>query len=241
MARRSLALMSYRFLVTGALALAALCLPFANIARAQSSSGTINGRVLDASGQAVPGEAITLTKQDTGETRTFNSDAAGDFVFTSIQPGTYDLSVKAQGFKNLEKKGLALSASDHLSAGDLRLQVGTVTESVEVKADAAPVQVVSSERSSLLDSSQVTNLMSRGRDVMGLLITLPGVINDGEGSDSFGVANSPAAISGTRGVFGAMNIDGISGNSRSGDHHDSPTNMDTITEGKVLSNTYQAE
>jgi hypothetical protein len=207
----------------------------------QTSSGTISGRILDPSGQPVPGVTLTLTRQGTGDTRTFTSESAGEFTFSSIQPGTYDLTAKVNGFKTLERKGLELSASDRLSTGDLHLQVGTVTESVEVKAEAPPIQIVSSERSQGLDASQVENLLSRGRDVMGLLVTMPGVINDGEGSDSFGTANSPAAISGTRGVYGAMNIDGISGNSRSGDHHDSPTNMDTIAEVKVLSNTYQAE
>src|SRR5215471_8426388 len=213
----------------------------AGLAFGQSSAGTITGRVLDPTGHPVAAATITLTRPDTGEVRTFNSDVAGEFVFTSVQPGVYDLAVKSEGFKLLDKKGLALSASEHLAAGDLALQIGSVSESVEVHADVTPVQSVSSERSALLDSVQVTNLMSRGRDVMALLVILPGVVNDGEGNDSFGVFNSPAAISGTRGVYGGMNMDGISGNTRSGDHLDTPTNMDTIAEVKVLANTYQAE
>jgi hypothetical protein len=220
--------------------LAALAL-IAVSAWGQTSSGSISGRVLDPSGQAVPGATLRLVRQDTGETRTFTSDAVGEFTFTSVQPGSYDLSAKADGFKQFDKRGLSLAASERLSAGDLRLQVGSVSEAIEVTADPAPVQIVSSERSSGLDAAQVTNFPSRGRDVMALLGTLPGVVMDGEGSDSFGVANSPSSISGTRGVYSAMNIDGVSGNSRSGDHHDSPTNMDTIAEVRVLSNTYQAE
>jgi len=214
---------------------------FSGLLAPQSTTGTINGRVLDETGQPISGATITLTRHDTGDLRTFTSESTGEFVFTSIQPGTYDLSVKAQGFKTFEKKGIALSASDHLSAGDLKLQIGSVSESVEVTAATANVQIVSSERSAVLDSKQVTNLMSRGRDVMGLLVILPGVVEDGRGGDSFGVFNSPDAISGTRGVYGAMNMDGISGNTRSGDHLDTPTNMDTIAEVKVLTNSYQAE
>src|SRR5215831_6649841 len=219
----------------------ATCALFTRLLTAQSTTGTIDGRVLDQTGQAIPGATVTLTRQETGDIRTFTTEPTGEFVFTSIQPGNYDLSVKAQGFKAFDKKGIALSASDHISAGDLKLQVGSVSESVEVTADTATVQIVSSERSAVLDSTQVTNLMSRGRDVMALLVILPGVVNDGEGNDSFGVFNSPAAISGTRGVYGGMNMDGISGNTRSGDHLDTPTNMDTIAEVKVLANTYQAE
>src|SRR5260221_11716876 len=217
------------------------CLLCASIALGQSSSGVISGRVLDGTGAPVPGAAITLTRNETGEIRTFTSSSSGEFVFTSIQPGTYELEVKAKGFKNLQKSGLELSASERLSAGDLKLQIGTVNESIEVKADATPVQVASSERSAVLDSNQVANLMTRGRDLMGLLVILPGVVSDGEGNDSLGVFNSPAAISGTRGVYGGMNIDGISGNTRSGDHLDTPINIDAISEVKVLQNSYQAE
>jgi hypothetical protein len=214
---------------------------WAGLLSGQSSTGTVSGRVLDPSGQAVSAARVILIREDTLETRTFTTEPGGDFMFTSIQPGVYDLRVEAHGFRTLEKQGLALSASDHLSAGDLRLQIGSVSEAIQVTADVTAVQSVSSERSAVLDSNQVTNLMSRGRDVMALLVVLPGVVNDGEGNDSFGVFNSPAAISGTRGVYGGMNMDGISGNTRSGDHLDTPTNMDTVAEVKVLANTYQAE
>ena len=106
------------------------------------------------------------------------------------------------------------TASSRVSTGDLKLQIGAVTETVEVKTEGAQVQTESAERTGLLDNKQIMDLMARGRDVMALLTILPGVVNDGEGSDSFGVWNSPAAISGTRGVYGAMNMDGISGNTR---------------------------
>ena len=210
-------------------------------ASAQTSSGTISGRVVDAQGQAVPGATVTLTKRETQETRVFVSDRSGEFVFTAIQPGVYDVAVDLQGFKRYEKKGLALSASDRLSAGDLALEVGRISEAVEVRATVSPLQSVSSERSAVLDSDQVMNLMSRGRDVMALLSILPGVIDDGEGSDALGVFNSPAAVSGTRGIYSGMNIDGVSGNVRSGDHIDNPVNMDAVAEVKVLMNSYQAE
>jgi len=216
------------------------CLLCASIAFGQSSSGVISGRVLDVSGAPMPGATITITRGDTKETRTATTSDMGEFVITSIQPGTYDLEVKAQGFKNLQKPGLELSASERLSAGDLRMQLGSVNESVEVKSEATTVQVASSERSAVIDSNQITNLMTRGRDLMGLLVILPGVVNDGEGSDSLGVFNSPAAISGTRGVYGGMNIDGISGNTRSGDHLDTPINIDAVSEVKILQNSYQA-
>jgi hypothetical protein len=230
-----------RSLMTCALLIAFASVPFASIVSAQTSSGTISGRVFDSSDQSVPGALVTLTSTDTRGVRTFTTDQDGRFVFNSIEPGTYDLAVDLPGFKRYEKKGLSLSASERLQAGDLRLETGAITEVVQVNAEVAKVQDVSSERSALLDSTQVTNLLSRGRDVMALLTILPGVVNDGEGSDSLGVFNSPAAVSGARSNFSGMNIDGVSGNTRDGSRLDTPVNMDAVAEVKVLMNTYQAE
>ena len=164
------------------------------VAAAQTSSGTISGRVLDHTGAVIAGANVTLVAEAIGETRrNFTTDHLGEFVFASIQPGMYDLLVRAQGFKNLQKTGLSLSPSERLSTDDLKLEVGAVNESVEVKAETAQVQTVSSERSALLDSKQVENLMSRGRDVMQLLIVLPGVVNDSEGGDRLQSFGAPAA------------------------------------------------
>jgi hypothetical protein len=207
----------------------------------QSSSGTISGRVLDPTGQAIPDATVTVTRGDTGETHRVTTASDGAFVLTSLQPATYRLQVTAGGFKNLDKDGMELSASERLAAGDLKMQVGSLSESVVVKAEVTAVQSVSSERSALLDHEQVTSLMSRGRDVMAMLAILPGTVYDGEGNDTLGVMNSPAAMQGVRGVYNGMNVDGISGNTRSGDHLDTPLNMDAIAEVKVLQNSYQAE
>jgi hypothetical protein len=232
--------MLQRFLVGIACVIAAFTLA-AGSCYAQSSSGTITGRILDSSGAPVAGATVTATKTDTSETRAFITGAAGDFVFTGLQPGPYNLRAEASGFKMIEKANLNLTASERLSAGDLVLQIGTVNEVVKVTADPTPVQTASSERSGLLDTRQVTNLATRGRDVMGLLITLPGVINDGRGNDSLGTQGAPAAFSGTRGVYSAMNVDGVSGNTRGGNNLDTPINIDSIAEVKVLLNNYQAE
>src|SRR5258708_5071195 len=84
-------------------AIVSVCLLFTSSAMAQSSSGTITGRVLDSSGQSVPAATVTLTKQDTREVRTLSTPESGDFVFTALQPGPYSLQVEAAGFKQLEK------------------------------------------------------------------------------------------------------------------------------------------
>jgi len=143
--------------------------------------------------------------------------------------------VEAPGFQVLERLNIQLSSSERLSTGDLVLQIGTVKEIVDVKGEATPVQT-----SGLLDSNHVTNLTTRGRDVFRLLATMPGVIYDGRG-DGLGTQGSPVAFSGARGTYGAANVDGVSGNTRGGNSLDTPVNMDTVAELKVLLNNYQAE
>src|SRR5579859_1297722 len=180
-------------------AILAACFLFAAFAVAQSSSGDIYGRVLDSNGDVIPDAEVTLTNQQTGDTRTVKTGNLGDFIFATLQPGAYTVLIKAQGFKELEKRDLNLSASERLSAGDLRLALGSVKEEITVVANATPVQTNSGERSALLDSTQVTNLMSRGRDLLALLDILPGVVQDDEGSNALGAFAAPSAMSGTRG------------------------------------------
>jgi Carboxypeptidase regulatory-like domain len=208
---------------------------------AQSSSGTITGRALDPSGLPVPGATVTLVKTDTGEGRTLVTPSSGDITFASLPPGPYTLQLEMPGFKTLQKPDLLLSSSERLSVGDLVLELGPQNETVLVRGEVTPVQTASSERSALVDYNQVAQLPTRGRDIFGLMPTLPGVVYDGRGSEGIGQANSPQAVSGVRGFYSGANIDGISGNVRSGASLDTTVAMDAVAEVKVLLNNYQAE
>jgi hypothetical protein len=87
------------------------------IAGAQISSGTISGRVVDASGGVVANAQVQLTNQDTSVSIATKVLTSGDFFFPDVQPGTYIVSVIMDGYKKLQKKGLRLSAPERLSAG----------------------------------------------------------------------------------------------------------------------------
>jgi hypothetical protein len=207
---------------------------------AQSSSGTISGRVVDPSGAPVVGAEVHVINQVDKQVRTFTSSSAGDFVFPNLEPGTYTLTAKASGFKQYEQREIPLSANDRLAIGDVKLTIGAISETVEVTAQATPIQTASGERSGLIDSKQVMELMARGRDPMALLQTLPGVVDDNTGSDTLGQYSTPT-MSGTRSFYNSLNIDGISGNTARGRTAESPLNMDAISEIKVLQNSYPAE
>jgi hypothetical protein len=161
-------------------------------------------------------------------------------VFPNLEPGIYTVSVKMAGFKQLEKSGLHLSAFESLTAGDLKLEVGAVTEAIVVRASGTQVQTASGDRTAVIDSKQIEELSARGRDVMALLQILPGVVNDATGSDVLGQYSTPT-IAGMRNYYNAVNIDGISGNTARGRTAESPINLDAISEVSVLTNSYQAE
>ena len=218
----------------------ALLLVCAGMLCAQSSTGAVSGRVVDPSGAAIAGAEVRVINQVDQNTRTFTTSASGDFLFPNLEPGAYTVLAKAAGFKQAERKDLQLFASDRLAVGDLKLEVGAVTETVEVVAEAAQIQTASAERSGVLDSKQVMELMARGRDVMALLQILSGVVDDNTGSDTLGQYSTPT-MAGTRSFYNSLNIDGISGNTARGRTAESPLNMDAIAEVKVLQNSYTAE
>ncbi|HEU5400888.1 MAG TPA: carboxypeptidase-like regulatory domain-containing protein, partial [Terriglobales bacterium] len=218
---------------------AALAITINSTAQSQTSSGQISGRVLDSAGAVVSGADVAVTNQATGDTRKTKTDPAGNFIFLALQPGTFTVSVEAPNFKKFDKKDLHLTASERLSAGDLRLEVGQVSQTVSVTAEATTVQTESAERSALLDSKEMSTLMSVGRDPLSLLRVLPGIVGAGDSNgrddDGDGLGGSqlgtsgPGVIAGVRSSSNAVSIDGVSGNPRGdGNKLDTPLNMDAV-------------
>src|SRR5215470_5732378 len=118
----------------------------------QTSSGTISGRVIDATGGAVLDADVRLINELTGTVVTAKVQSDGGFVFPDVQPGTFTVAVRANGYKELRKRGLVLSSTERLSAGALTLEVGSISQSVTVSAATTPVQTQSAEVSGLLDT-----------------------------------------------------------------------------------------
>lgn len=205
---------------------------------AQSNSGVISGYVVDQSKGAVPNALVKLVNQETGVMVTARSHSDGAFVFPDVQPGVFQVMVDAPGYKEFVKSHLVLTAQERLSAGTLQLSLGAVTQSVTVTAATTPVQTTSSEVSGELDTKQLDNLLSVGRNFMGMLQTVPGVVGGATGD--LGTAGTPT-INGIRNVNNSSTVDGVSGGPRGGDKVDTPPNLDAIQEVKVLTANYQAE
>jgi hypothetical protein len=209
--------------------------------RAQTTSGQISGRVVDPGGQPIPNAEVTLTNQLTKEQRTQATDTSGDFVFASVQPGTFSVSITAPSFRTLVKQDLMLTAAERLSAGVLQMEIGALNEEVTVHADVTPVQTVSGERSALLDDKQIATLLNPARNFMNLTRILPGVVATATvGLDQLGNFGIDT-VNGVRSEYNTAAVDGVIANTLGRNQVETPLNMDAVAEVKVLQNNYQAE
>ena len=221
--------------------LAALVSLFAPAVLAQTITGVVSGIVVDDTGAAIPGASVTLVNSGRGLRRPAATDASGGFVFPSVEPGTYSVTVDAQGFKRFEKTQIQVTAAERVSAGTIQLEVGAHTESVTVSGAATPVETTSNERSAMLNDQQMNMLMARGRDYTALLKTLPGVVISGDPT-ALAQQNGPDATNGVRGWLVTMTVDGMVGNDPSSTNASfTPVSMDAVSEVKVLLTNYQAE
>ncbi|HXQ37482.1 MAG TPA: carboxypeptidase-like regulatory domain-containing protein, partial [Anaerolineales bacterium] len=106
---------------------------------AQTTSGSITGNVVDAQRSAIANAIVTITDVNKGFTQTAKTDEEGRFVFPQVPPGTFDIVIEVTGFKKQERK-VALVSNDKLALGNMMLEVGAVTETVEVTAEATLIQ-----------------------------------------------------------------------------------------------------
>jgi hypothetical protein len=217
---------------------------FALPGRAQTSSATISGHVVDQSQGVVAKATVTLINQQTNVIVTTQVRPNGDFIFADVQPGTFSVIVQAPGYKELKQVDLRLSASQNLSTGTLTLQIGEVSQSVTVAAAITPLQTTSSERSGVLDTEQLENLLAIGRDSMALTRVLPGVVepggSGGYGSSSLGTSGTPT-VNGVNSEYNLATIDGVTGNTRGLNTLDTPLNLDAVQQVTLMGSNYQAQ
>src|SRR3954451_18667466 len=210
---------------------------------AAQDTGTVSGTVVDSSGQVVPGAAVTLTNEATADARSATSSETGAFIFRAVPPGSYSVRVALQGFRTFEQKKTVVNASSQIDVGRVKLEVGTLSEIVSVVAEGATIETKNSDYSGLLTSPQISQIQSRGRDVVNLLRLLPGVHYEADIDalgDSFG--SQIPNIGGMRKHWNQVTVDGLNGNELSGTNRmNSSINLDAIAEVKVLLNTYKAE
>ena len=132
---------------------------------AQEFRGTINGTITDATGAAVPGAKVMVTETHTGTKIPAVSDNSGQYAAPFLLPGEYDIAVQSPGFKAALRKGVNVGAGDH-SVIDFRLDVGDVTNSVEVTGDAPLLDTENASLGQAVTTREVEELPINGRTPM---------------------------------------------------------------------------
>jgi hypothetical protein len=206
---------------------------------AQTITGSITGRVVDQQRSAVPNAAITVTEQSKNTVVTQKSNAAGDFFVAGLAPGTYSIAVEAAGFKKLLRSGVSLDANDKLALDDIELEVGVLTESVEVAATTVLLQTESVERSATITGKQMENIEVNGRNPLDMAKLVPGVVVST--NTSYAVGNSATgannfSVNGARPSQNQLTLNGI-GNVDTGNNGgmNVSVSLDSIAEFKILS------
>ncbi|MDQ3651408.1 MAG: Plug and carboxypeptidase regulatory-like domain-containing protein [Acidobacteriota bacterium] len=209
---------------------------------AQSSTATLGGAVMDQNGAAVPGAEITAMDPSTGLTRQATTTDDGSYTFPPLPPGTYIVRAQRDGFAPVEMSNVVLSTGDS-QALNIELKVGAVGETITVQADAGQLQIQSEsgERSDLVTKTQLKDLALNGRNVLGLLRTIPGITGNASNVSGPGGVDD-FHINGTRGNQTEITIDGSSNvNTGSNNQLQVTINPDAVEEVKVLTSNYQAE
>jgi outer membrane receptor protein involved in Fe transport len=201
--------MLWIFMATGMLLIATVASPSA---QAQSSTGTVQGLVTDQSGSTVPGAQLVLKSDSTGQTRTASSSDVGTFEIPYVLPDIYTLTISKTGFDTVVITGI------HVSVGEVanetaKLNVGTVSQQVEVTAQSAQVDATTPTLGAVMEYKEITTLPILGRSFLTLATLSAGTVANYPGSWTGTFSGSrtdmAVAVSGSQDFSTTNLIDGV--------------------------------
>jgi outer membrane receptor protein involved in Fe transport len=215
-------------------------------AYAQVAGSTLTGTVKDSSGAVIPTAQVAITDVATGVTRTVSPGSAGLYTAPNLSPGTYEIRVTATGFSTQLQKGVTLTVGAQ-QVLDFTMQVGQMTQTVEVTTEAPTVELTSSELGATVNATTVRELPLNGRSWTDLANLQPGVVS----AESHAAVNvnrgygAQLSISGARPQQNNYRLDGISINDYSnggpGSVLGQNLGVEAIQEFSVLTSNYSAE
>ena len=232
---------TFHLSMRAALVCVALCAVTAP-AHAQSYYGSLRGTVVDPNGGAIASTKVTMTNEGTGESRAAISNSVGEFVYSEVVPATYSVAVESPGFKKLERHGVIVGTQQQISL-DLKMEVGQVSDSVQVTESAPLIEAATASQGQVLDNQQLSDLPNLGRNPFMLSKLAANVIpvgnpaynrmEDQSGSSSISIAGGP--VRGNNYL-----IDGVPITDADNRAIIIPT-LEAVQEVKVQANTYDAE
>lgn len=242
-------------LLAFSLLLASLCQPV------HAQSAAVSGLVLDPSGASVPHAQITFTNERTGDVQRSKTNGVGMYSLPFVHPGRYSLSAEAAGFKRFEENAITVETAQNLAL-DVKLQVGSVNETVTVSGSGVWINTTNGSVSTVVDRQFVENMPLNGRSFQDLISLTPGVVTQNPQMAS--VTSSQLGVIGDFSVNGQRTesnnyiVDGVSANSSGTTSNgvasagilpaktvlgttQSLISVDALQEFRVLSSSYSAE
>jgi Carboxypeptidase regulatory-like domain/TonB-dependent Receptor Plug Domain/TonB dependent receptor len=222
--------------------LTAAAIAAGSLALAQSVTGVISGTVTDSTKAPVVGANVTITNADTGVISwTGKTNESGVYRAPDLHVGTYNIDVEAPGFKRQHVASIQLTVDQRANI-DVAMQIGQVSESVEVEGSTAgQLQTETASIGTTITPSQLQDLPLPSRSPYNLLQLTPGVSSGGDITSQGGVNASQLSINGSRTLNNDILIDGVSVISGSTGGAQTLPPTDSIQEFKVLASSYSAE
>ncbi|MBM3800857.1 MAG: TonB-dependent receptor [Acidimicrobiia bacterium] len=214
-----------------------------SLALGQTVTSGVRGTITDATGAFVPGAEVVVVNTHTGLRSSMVSDDAGRYAFTLLPAGTYTLEVQKAGFKKYQRSGVVLSANQ-VAGINLELEVGEVTQSIEISAAPPPINTQTSEVSTLVDSQQLKELPLNGRNVVQLATLTNGVsyaaIPTAITANPNGAVNK-LSVNGNRVNGVQFNLDGVDFSEPRFNVALNYPNPDALQEFRFITSNYSAE
>jgi len=209
---------------------------------AQMDQGTITGTVLDNTGAAVPGAAVSLTSVDTGLTLNATTDGSGGYTFSPVKIGNYKLSAKAAGFSIAVQDNVHLSIQQRLEV-NLQLKPGTATQTVEVTTAPPLLQTQSGSTGQVVDAATINATPLNGRNWVFIAQLTAGVA---PANGARGQGKGDFNANGQRAEQNNFILDGVDNNTNAVDFLNGASFSvrpppDALAEFKVQTGSYSAE
>ena len=228
-----------RFRLSGPTALLLVLLPACALGQ---TTATIVGRISDQSGAVVAGGSVTVQNLGTGYLRDAAINSEGEYTIPALPIGEYKITIRSQGFKEYTQTGITLQVGQNARV-DVKLQVGTVTQSVNVDAEALRVDTESSTVGEVIDNRRIEAIPLNGRNVLDLMQLLPGVSNKASlpVTITFSRGGPTFSVSGGRGNSNSVDLDGTQLAGAMGNVAQNLPSPDALQEFQMLTNSFDAQ
>lgn len=228
----------------GIVTLFALLSGGANLLTAQTALGTITGTITDPTGSPVPGVEVIATATTTGLTYRGRTNETGVYVIPNVPIGAFEITASAAGFKQVQRSGINVEVGQRLRV-DMSLQVGEVTESVQVMAEVPRVQTEDSSLGTVVEQKRIGELPLNGRHVFNLVKVVQGVVPRSNVTDGFAEVNnqtfSQMRFNGGPAYGNQFFLDGVSNSAAVHNEISVVPMADAVQEFRVDANALKAE